>query len=263
MDRALGTRRTRATVVALAVLAFWAAACGGIAEVEGERSASGACPEDTCSASTPEGLRFVGLSTFDTSTMLQLGPIAEHGIFELGFYSPTTDGDLPTWHVEVDSDVFKVATIDVPDSHAFYGATGAVRLQAYEPGTTYVRIVDSKGALLDRVQLQILAVSDIRVVNAAEPTRPYVVAGCEEGLGIQLYAHDGSGERRVLDQSLDVRTSASTRPDPGMWDCFMVQPEEEGEVIIEVSAGEQTTHHTMPVVTLEEAGMTECPATLD
>jgi hypothetical protein len=251
-----------ATMVLLAVLAC-------VAPVDGERAASGACPEgEACSSATPQGLTFVGTAFYDDlSSGLRLGPVLEGGTFSLGFR--TSDGaPLPPFDVQAADP--RVLTSS-PGTGEFLGGTDGSRLEVQAhvtlhglaAGQTHVRVRDpATDELHDRLLFDVYELESIELVNVADPRREHLLAGCEEMIGVRLVAKEGRTRFRAIDQELSLVVDGEPMErERGMWDCFLYTPDEDqGEAVIEVGAVKKTFVHVLPVRTLEEVALEACPA---
>jgi hypothetical protein len=239
-----------------------------VSSVDGERSATGTCPEgEVCSEATPEGLTFVGTAFYDDQEgIVRLGPILEGGRFSLGLRT-TAGEDLPPFELEV-SDVGVLAS--EPGTGEFLdGVDGSaslvqahVTLHGLSPGQTHVRVVDpATGELYDRLLLDVYELEDIEVVNLSDARREHLYAECEEMIGVRLVAKDGPTRFRAIDQDLTLLVDGEPMErERGLWDCFLFTPEKDRtEVHIQVGAASQVVTHTLPVLALEEDGLEQCP----
>lgn len=253
-------------LLSVSVLAALSLAC--MQEVDGERATTGECPEgEVCSDATPAGITFVGNAFYDES-MLQLGPVLVNGTFDVGLKS--ADGQpLPDYAFSIEDGAVLAAdnglgvfgpTTD--EGEPLYVVDDHLTLTGMGSGETYLRITDpATGELFDRILIEAYFVEDVRVVNVTEPDRDHLLAGCEQMVGVRLLANNGSDELRAFDQSVQIRVDDGTVSDePQFWDCFLYDvPAERTEVTFYVDAVGETYVRTMPVRTLEEEGLTECP----
>jgi hypothetical protein len=260
-------RRARTFAILGGLLAL-SLAC--VSEVDGDRATTGTCPEgETCSDATPMGLRFVGQIFFDDETA-HLGPILAGGRFDLGLRTP--DGAaVPPWTFTVENASVLGATTGTgtfgpvdETGRPEYPVDGYLTLRGGTPGDTYVRILDaSSGDLLDRILLDVYELRDVRIRNASGPSDDALVAGCESMIGVRLIATDGMTETEIggFDQDVTVSVGGELRRERRFWDCFLYTvPAGATSADIEVTAAGRVFAKSMPVVTLESTGLTECPA---
>jgi hypothetical protein len=234
---------------------------------EGERSRTGECPAgEVCSDLTPAGLTFVGQILFDEASS-HLGPVLADGTFDLGITSTSGDS-LPELGFQIEDPSVLAAV----RGEGVFGPTDSsgnplifvddyLTLTGVGEGSTYVRIVDpATGELFDRLLLEVYVVEDIAIRNANDPDREYLLAGCEEMLGVRLVARNGDIRVRAIDQAITMRADGEVSPEPAFWDCFLYTvPEGRAEVVVEVDTAGQTFSRTLSVQTLAEAGVAACP----
>jgi hypothetical protein len=274
-----GFRQERHALLFVTVSCWLAAlvACEGT--VSGDRAANGgACPEgETCSEGVPAGLLFVGEVFYDSQGITRLGPVLDDGTFDLRIQ--TVDGaPLPhPFAIEVEDPTILSARIDwaaateapkpgrdLPGRDRDTTGTltpldvGGIQLTGLGEGTTMIRVVDSvTGELYDRLAFTVSVIDHAELVNAHHPERDYAYAGCNEALGLHLV--DSSGVR-LFDQSLSLTGEGIVQPDPGYWDCFLVDiPTDRPTVHFDAHTGGTQFPAEMPVRTLEQDGLSACP----
>ena len=258
------TRRiphTTLGVVLYACAILTVLACGGgMVEVEGERSmnsdpdganpfgsASG-CPEASCSDTTPQGLTFVGAGFWD-DTSPHLGPIIAGGTFDLGLRR-TEGGALPAFTVETSDPSVLTAAVGVGAYQQSGGlstpVTDHVVLTAHQPGRSHVRVLDSQGALMDRILLNVETIERVEVLNVNDPGRDHLEAGTEELIGVRLIV--GGAQRRAIDQEVSLSVEGVVQPENMYWDCFTYQvPLDRDEVTFTARSGDVVEHVTFPI----------------
>ncbi|MCZ7687367.1 MAG: hypothetical protein M5U28_54965 [Sandaracinaceae bacterium] len=176
MSTSLRFRRRHALlVVATSFLSIFSLAC--LAEVDGERAATGECPAgETCSSATPEGLEFVGRALFDEPT-LRLGPVLVGGSFELGLR--TQDGaPLPAFAASSSTNGVRVTVGDgvfgptTEDGEPYYLVDSYLVLRATSAGVAQIRVTDpATGELYDRLSIEAVELDSVNVVVAQDPDR--------------------------------------------------------------------------------------------
>jgi len=235
--------------------------------VEGERAATGECTEgEVCSKVTPDGLNFLGTSFYDESG-LRLGPLLVEGSLDVGLQNP--GGALPDFEIQAESGGAFSADL----GQGVFGPTDSegrpllavdafVTLQGLREGETYLRITDpATGELMDRLNIQTYEITDVAVTNAGDPDRDHLLAGCDQMIGVHLLANDGEVEVRAFDQDVEIRTAdGMTFDEPQFWDCVNYEvPEDAEEVLFYVDAVGKTYERTLPVRTLRQEALLECP----
>lgn len=259
--------------LAVAPLAAMSLAC--LTPVDGDRATTGECPMgETCSETTPAGLIFIGRALFDQGETPRLGPIVEGGTLEVGL-----TGLIPP---EQTSPIAHEARVDGPgvlsvqpgvgefgpldeEGNSLFPVDAHVVVTGRSVGEGNLRIVDpSTGALHDRTPLLVVGVDDVSVVSATDLDRDHLYAGCDEMVGVRLLSGQDI-EVRAIDDSMTVRVAGvSMQPEPAFWDCVVVTvPETPGELAFEIHAGGRDFVRTMPVRTLEDDGLSACPARAD
>ena len=213
---------------------------GCLTEVNGERATSG-CPEgEVCNPQTPNGLSFTGQMFYDEGGVERLGPLLVGGTFDVSFRS--LDGELGVY--EVDSDDPSVMTVrkgegaQVLELDVYEGA----EVRGVSEGIANLRVVDGRNRLYDRLAMQVYEIDDVELHNVSEPTRPELIAGCDEMLGVHLLVEDSGTPLRAFDSSVTVRVNDEALvAENGAWDCFVYRPpEEEREVTVVVKAGNRS-----------------------
>lgn len=227
--------RRGAPLVGLFILGF-GLACSGV--VQGERAANGgACPDgEVCSSAVEGGLLFFGQVLYDEG-LNRLGPVIVGGSFELNYANPF--GAALPGNVAIPSGAGEVLS-----TH-----TDGVVLVGNEPGTLTVRVVDRETEeLFDRLRIEVVALERVELVNVNEPERPFLYDGCAEMVGVRLVAKGGT--MRAFDNQLRVNGPGRVTLDPGLWDCFLYEPDLDApieEATFEVSVAGQTHLVSMPV----------------
>ncbi|MFN7697774.1 MAG: hypothetical protein ACK6CU_13850 [Deltaproteobacteria bacterium] len=253
--------------LAVAPLAAMSLAC--LTQVDGDRARTHECPDgETCSAMTPAGLTFLGRALFDLGETPRLGPIVEGGTLEVGLIGlvPADRGTPVPHEARVDGSGVLAVQARVGDFEPLFSVDSHVLVRGRAVGEGSLRIVDpSTGALHDRTPLRVVGVDDVRVVSATDPDRGYLYAGCNERIGVRLLSGQNGIEVRAIDDSMTVRIAGvSVEPEPTLWDCVLVAvPEAPEELSLEIHAGGRDFVRTIPVRTLEDDGLRECPASVD
>ncbi len=259
--------------LAAAPLAAMSLAC--LAPVDGDRATTGECPAgETCSDTTPAGLTFIGRALFDQGETPRLGPIVEGGTLEVGLVGLIpAEQTTPIAH-EARVDDSGVLTVRAgegefgpldEEGRSLFPVDSHVLVTGRTVGEGNLRVVDpSSGALHDRTPLSVVGIDDVAVVSATDLDRDHLYAGCDEMVGVRLLSGQDI-EVRAIDDSMTVRVAGvSMQPEPAFWDCVVVTvPETPGELAFEIHAGGRDFVRTMQVRTLEDDGLSECPARAD
>lgn len=270
-DTSLRFRRRRHAllVVATSFLSVFSLAC--LASVDGERAATGECPEgETCSGATPDGLEFVGRAFFDEPT-LRLGPVLVGGSFELGLRAQ--DGaPLPAFAASSSTNGMRVTVGDgvfgptTEDGEPYYLVDSYLVLRATSAGVAQIRVTDpATGELYDRLSIEAVELDAVDVVVAQDPDRPHLYAGCDEMVGVRLMANNGTTRVRGFDEGMRVRADGTDlEEEPFFWDCVVYPiPAGATEVAFDVDVAGRSFRRTMPVSSLADDGLAECPAARD
>ncbi|MEZ4317084.1 MAG: hypothetical protein R3F61_06260 [Myxococcota bacterium] len=222
--------RTLASLAVLTGLFATGLACE-FGSASGDRALSGECPERSCSSATPNGLIFYGQTLYDDEAD-RLGPVAVGGTFSLRFGVP--EGELGDWDVVVE-----------PEGAVQVERTGSRTLlvRGAAEGEAMIRIVDARsGQLYDRIPFRAVPLAEV-VVGNAKSSREFLVAGCGEMVGIDLFHADGRAFDLETSLLIDGQAVAER------WDCYQVDvPTGITELELTVSAGSSVHTVTMPVV---------------
>ncbi len=244
------TRARRSAVAgAILVILFVTLACGEVDE-PGERAVSGgACPTgETCSSAVASGLVFRGPGFFEESTQAShLGPIIVGGEFHLGVIPGVmTDPMVPPIRIEVDDDsVFTARPIAAEPTW-----DRGISVVGRRPGRTRIRVLEAAtGQLLDRLELTVDEISDVRIVNMGDESREELYAGRNELIGVRLLIRDGTIMTRAIDQKLVFTADTEFQPENIHWDCFGYQaPTDRSQVMFTVTTGGRTFEKVFPIV---------------
>lgn len=262
--------RLRPVVLTLSASMLSAALLGCLQTVEGERAMTGMCPAgETCSTGEVRGIQFVGQAFFDAELATQLGPVAAGGTFQLGLVGvggPLGDYDV-TWE---DDSGFTAAPgrsqfLPLDESgNSLAEVDGHIVLRGRSASSSYLRITDpTDGTLIDRLRMDVVEIDEVAFGLARDPERDYLIAGCPELVAVRLLSHAGGGERRIFDQSVVITTDGEVL-DEQMWDCISYEAAEgTSEASFQIFVANESHERTMPVLTLEEAGLRVCPARRD
>ena len=234
----------------------------------GERSEGGVCPEgETCSEATPQGLTFHTSWLFDNPGG-SLRPALIGGEYELGFVT-VGSFDLPSITLEIEDPAILSGRVGVgtfgprtTEGEAFLDVDGYVALRGRGEGSTQVRILDaSTGGLLDQVSLNVEGLGNVELVTVDGRERDFLFAGCEERIGVRLFAGDSSSDAaRAFDSSLSLRGDGPVTPDPSRWDVFVYSvPAAQSEAEFQVQAGGETITRTLPIRSLPDSRFRDCP----
>ncbi|MBL8625034.1 MAG: hypothetical protein JNK64_27240 [Myxococcales bacterium] len=177
----------------------------------GQRDATGSCPADeVCSPRTPQGLSFQGLRLSDV-------------LFDGGLHATAAGGHQP---VEVrwgdDGGAFGLPyEVDVTDPAFTATASGAtVTLAAAAPADGLLRIVDSAGALYDRIAISAHAIDAVVLRPQTETVESgrglALAAGATTTLVVALTAAGGG---RLVDAGLTIAVSGAATVDARAWDA--------------------------------------------
>jgi hypothetical protein len=253
----MNIRRTLSSLALVLALTLGVSACL-LAEVDGDRATTGDCPAgERCSPDAPEGLTFVGAYLFDSQSTLRLGPVIVGGRFDLGFRvpeGPPASGAIAQASepslVRAASGTGTFGPIHETTGEPIYVVDGFTSLEGVAPGRTFIRIVDpATGELYDRLELEVLAIDDIRLINVGDRDRDVLHAGESELLGIRLVVHQGTEEIRAIDQSLEFHAEGNVQPELMYWDCFSYEvPTDRTSVRFEIVAGGRVFERTMEIV---------------
>jgi hypothetical protein len=217
-------------LAALAALFTSGMACE-YGSASGDRALSGECPEKTCSDETPSGLIFYGQTLYDDEAD-RMGPVARGGTFLLRFDVP--DGVLGGWDVEVEpSGILEVTRT----------GTRSMVVEGIGAGDAMIRVVNSEtGELYDRLPFRGVGLAGVEVGNAKN-TRDFLVAGCSEMVGIDIFHDDG----RAFDMNVEMFIDGELVPE--RWDCYSIDvPVGIDELEFVVHAGSEDHSFRMPVV---------------
>ena len=243
-----------------------------LATEKGDRAATGACPAgEVCSEATPMGLLFTGQFFFDDEEAVRLGPVLVGGEFELGL-SVHGSGQFPNYEARVDDEQTFTAEVGTgvfgPTNDAgepIYNIDNHLVLRGVSPGNTRVRIVNpDTGELFDRLTMDVYRLDHIEARNVRRDGEP-LLAGCPNMVGFSLIASNDVDEIRAVDNSISATATGGTMNDePRFWDCQIATPDENAtEMMFTVRAGGQSHDLPLPVETLEDAELTECPVIRD
>lgn len=234
---------------------------------DGERAVTGACPEgEVCSAATPEGLVFGGRTLSSTPEgETQIGPVIAGGVIEVSIETPRGTL-LPPFRAVSDSpDIFDLTANDdrfgrPSDLTGEAAAPAFVTLRAERAGTARLRVLDSvTGELFDRTSVAVVDLTDVRIVGLSGPTSDALLAGCRAEVSIELIAAGPSGELRAIDDGLRASVGGvELALDPFDLVTFM-PPADASSVELEVTAGGRRYVRSLPLRSLRDAGLPDCP----
>lgn len=239
--------RRRISIVAFSAVVGFTLACeAGTTSVEGDRAShDGGCPEGQVCDESVGGLMFLGQSLYDEGWD-HLGPVLVGGRFDLSFFTPGS-AEVGSFDVQIDGGALSVGDLEEQ----------GVELWGEVEGDAIVQIVDAEsGALLDQLTLRTVLIDDVELKNVSEPSRPHLLGGCDEMIGVRLVA-DG-GLLRAFDQNVRIEGPGDIAPEPLVWDCFRATiPTGVDEASFTITAGGETFVVTFDV---EEPGPGEqCP----
>lgn len=213
------------------------ALCAACTVEDGERASTGECPAgEVCSDATPDGLTFYGpLPGDDMRESRFLRRLAMGGSSWLGFAGEgalrdaEVDSSAP-WFVRVAEDTSEEGIGDV-----------RVRLEALAEGETLIRVVDSNGALHDRITLRVERIARV------EATVPYsaderLFAGARDSIVFQLLGENGD---RLVDEGMTI--TSDTEFEPVSWDCVDLEVPDQDEVEFLLEAGHRRWSVRLPV----------------
>ena len=243
---------SNATHVTIATLTAGCALLAGLVattgceygSARGDRALTGDCPERNCSDQAPAGLIFYGQTFYDDAGDDRLGPVAQEGTFSLRF--GVADGsDLSNWEVEVEPAGF--LDVDVVGYQT-------LRLQGRQAGEGTVRIVDGRnGFLIDQLPFRVQGIDEV-VVADAKSDNDFLIAGCNQMVGIDLWSDGLGASTKLFDLGVSMEIDGEAVFEA--WDCYNVDvPEDVDEMWVTVHAG-GTTHEVSIAVVPNENG---CP----
>jgi hypothetical protein len=217
-----------ATVGSVALLG-----CGDL----GTRATTGMCPEgETCSPSTPDGLRFYGPSLSGT---LDNGAhaIAVGGTQSLRFEDARVLSQPLPAHSSVSSDP---SVLEVVSS-----AQRSVVLRGVASGASLLRVVEPDGRLLDRISIPVRALATVAVARPllVNDTRPFAFAPGTQRVGFRLLDAGGGA---LVDEGLVFGTSALTYTVHG-WDEVELQLPASGAASMPLTAAGRSFEVPVPI----------------
>ncbi|HJL20458.1 MAG TPA: hypothetical protein RMH99_32625 [Sandaracinaceae bacterium LLY-WYZ-13_1] len=224
---------------------------------EGERAATGACPEgEVCSDDTPSGLSFYGpLPGDDPAGTGFLRRIAMGGTSSLAFSSgsfglseeedPAESGRLGEWAVESTAPWFvEIDGEAEPSPHATWTTDESVQLRGLAEGETTLRVYEpGSGALYDRITLGVERIRrvDGRTLGGARTDE--LAAGASGSVIFRLF---GEEQTRLVDEGLTVESELPF--ERVSWDCVDLDvPADAEEVTFIVAAGHRRWEVRVPV----------------
>lgn len=266
----------RALTHTLAVTPVAALSLACLVPVDGDRATTGDCPMgETCSQATPSGLTFVGRALFDQGETPRLGPIVEGGTLEVGLLGLIPiDREVPIAHearvdepgvLSVVAGTGEFGPLD-EEGRSLYPVESHVVVTGLAVGGGHLRMVDpATGELYDRTPVDVVGIDDVTVVSATDLDRSHLYAGCDEMVGVRLLSGQDAIEVRAIDDSMTVRVAGVlVEPEPAFWDCVVVTvPETPGDLAFEIHAGGRDFVRTMEVRSLDDDGLSACPARAD
>ncbi|MRG91129.1 hypothetical protein [Polyangium spumosum] len=213
------------------------------------------CPEgETCSPDTPNGL-FFGSDSL-VGTLFGGGgphPIAEGGTQTISVFRDA-NGTKPFSPFTADAEApLEIAEVEAP----------SVKVRGAAAGSGFLRILDpDDGALHDRISLQVLPISSVRVTDAtmavldaegAQKDELALFAGTNVELGLLLFgeAPNGQGPVQLVDDSttIVITGDATDSGEVSSWDRRRVTVGASGSVNVSVKAGAgEPVDVTFPVV---------------
>lgn len=218
-------------------------------DTAGERADTGKCPAgEVCSAATPRGLHFIGVTLAD-DLLSGNGPAA------------TAVGGTQEVSLEYDRGNGLFAPLNLPYATdddgglgvTVVGHTGAVvTVKGARSRTNYLRIVDPQtGELYDRYMLTGAALSAMRLVGTEFESVPagrrLAFATGDQTIGVALdgEVQSSSGPRaeRIVDTSMVLDLPGATR---SSWDSVRIPNAQVGTYPLVVTAGEKPAA-TLPI----------------
>ncbi len=203
----------------------------------GDRALTGECPERNCSDQAEAGLIFYGQTFYDDAGDDRLGPVAREGTFNLRFGSANGE-ELTDWRVEA-----------VPEGIVDAEIVGyqTIRLTGRQAGEVNVRIVDSRnGFLIDQLPFRSQTIDEV-VVADAKSDNDFLVAGCSQMVGIDLWSDGLGAPSKLFDMQVAMEIDGEAVWEA--WDCYSVDvPVDVDEMTVTVIAGEATYDVSIPVV---------------
>lgn len=201
-----------------------------------------ACPAgETCSPDTPQGLYFSGASVFD---QFSGGPrtTAVGGVQRIGVLRSSDLEDYFEGSFDAEAtDVFEIADLSPPEATVRAASEGYGYLRILEPGTDN---------LYDRVQLDSAAVELVEMTPTGkywvDPDVPAdgwsLLAGADVLLGVRL--RGANLDDPLVDESMiiEVKSGAAAGVESAVWDVVGVLPDASGEVTLQATLGDGTSH---------------------
>jgi hypothetical protein len=204
---------------------------------QGDRYMTGECPERNCSDQASAGLIFYGQAFYDDAGDDRLGPVAQDGRFTLRFGSANGE-ELTDWDVEI-----------TPAGAIETEIVGyqTIRLTGRMAADATVRIVDSRnGFLIDQIPFRVAAIDEV-VVGDAKSDDDFLVAGCTQMVGIDLWSDGIAGSSKVFDMQVGLEVDGEATWEA--WDCYQVDvPEGVDELPMTVITASGSYEVSMPVV---------------
>lgn len=180
----------------------------------GDRNATGTCPDgETCSPSTPSGLVFQGVALGGTLGGT-LPALALGGTQRVRFFDARGETNpLVTHRIDIDEAIVALPSVQ----------HGSAQLEGRATGSTFLRIVDLEGQLLDRTEISVMPITSVRAAAPAlvSSTRRFVYAPGSRTVHAGLFGATGE---RLVDDSLRFEPALSSASfTVSAWDTITLQ----------------------------------------
>lgn len=211
--------------------------------VDGERAATGECPEgEVCSETTPSGLSFGGAWLTDIGTGDVVLPTADGGTQNIVWTGGGSDAEAAvetSWVAALDP------TDDERDIWSLWKGPTARRVTGLTAGETFLRVTDpSTGELYDRLSLSVRRVASVEATELGAEPNAGLTAGTHTTVVIRL-VDDADG--RLVDEGMTITCEGATL-ERATWDSVELDvPADVDALTFTVEAGHRRWATTLAV----------------